>query len=74
MAKILEHGNRYHGRARKKPASISKTFLCTACWCKFQAGPLEFYAASRHDGDAATPYTACKCPECGHEACEIDYK
>lgn len=66
MAKILEHGNRYRGRVRKEPAPISKTFLCMACGCRFKAGPLEFRAR----GGAA----ACKCPECGREACEVDYK
>lgn len=74
MAEILEHGNRYRGRVRKKPASAAKTFLCTACWCRFKAGPSESYGTSRHDGDVSTPYTACKCPECGQEAVEVDYK
>lgn len=71
MAKILEHGNRYRGRVRKKPASISKTFLCASCYCKFKAGPLEFYEA-RQEGSRT--YAACKCPECGGQAVEVDYK
>lgn len=74
MAKILEHGNRYRGRTRRRPPSISKTFLCAACYCKFKAGPLEFYATGRTDGFTGGPSMACKCPECGKEALEADYK
>lgn len=74
MAKILEHGNRYRGRARKKPAGVSKTFLCAACYCRFKAGPLEFYATGRADPFTGEAAMACRCPECGQIAEEMDYK
>ena len=62
--KILEHGNTYRGK---------KQFLCTACWCKFEADFGEYHDAKRVDGGHVSHYFACKCPECGHEAGDLEH-
>lgn len=62
---ILEHGNKYHR---------TKQFLCTACWCKFEAEFNEYYDSTRVDGGHVHHYFACKCPECGREAGALENK
>lgn len=57
--KILKHGNTY-----KK----NRKFLCTACWCEFEAGYGEWYETTHKDGFTLIHGFACKCPECGAEA------
>lgn len=61
--KILEHGNRYQ---------CTKRFLCTACWCKFEANYDEYHDAARVDGGHVHHYFACKCPECGRSASALE--
>lgn len=60
--KITKHGNRYNR---------TKKFMCTSCWCEFEADYLECYDSKRVDGLSVYPYVACKCPECGRECAEL---
>lgn len=60
---IRKHGNRY---------GKTKHFLCTSCWCDFDATEDECFTEHLKDGFTVRYKPACRCPECGRTTTEYE--
>lgn len=53
--KIIKHGNKYN---------VIKRFVCTSCWCEFEADATDCFTEPVKSGFTVRYMTACPCPEC----------
>lgn len=54
--RIIKHGNQY---------GVIKRFVCTSCWCEFEADGTNCFTEPVKDGSTIHYIAACLCPECG---------